>query len=99
MIGSKQAQKPQASNDYDALDPESEFPDAKPKDKHDLQGLVKIVLAVCFPFFFLIHWNGFLSFTWYPVLETIGVQDMGMWQFIASFISASIIFAGLYLIA
>ena len=65
----------------------------------DLEGLVKIVLGFTFPFFFLIHWNGFLHFTWYVPLSWLGLETMFLPQMLGALTSASILYAGLYLLS
>ena len=65
----------------------------------DLEGLVKIVLGFTFPIFFLIHWNGFLAFTWYEPLSWLGMETMFLPQMLAALLSATIIYAGLYLLS
>ena len=67
--------------------------------KRDLQGLANLILGISFPFFYLLHWNGLLSFTWYIPLGWVGMQDSGILQMLASLVSAVIIYAGLFLLA
>ncbi len=62
----------------------------------DFHGLMKIVLGFTFPFFFLIHWNGFLSFIWYEPLKKLGLETYFLAQMLASLLSAAIIFNGLF---
>ncbi len=55
-------------------------------------------MAIAFPLFFLLHWNGMLSHTYYWVLEAMhGPQAPGSHP-VAALISSVIIFAVLALV-
>ncbi len=55
-------------------------------------------MALAFPLFFLLHWNGMFSHTYYLVLEAMyGPQKPGSHP-VAAFISAVVIFAVIALV-
>lgn len=55
-------------------------------------------LGIAFPVFFLLHWNGMFSHTYYLVLEVMyGPQQAGSHP-IAAFISAVVIFSFIALV-
>ncbi len=61
-----------------------------------------MVLGATFPVFFLLHWNGLFSPTYYWALEEVGGTDRVLPQVTFAFISALAIFgiiAGLFELA
>ena len=54
-----------------------------------------VLLVGSFPLFFILHWNGLLSVTYYWALEAVSGTREFLPQVIFSFISAVIIYAGI----
>ena len=50
------------------------------------------ILAVCFLFFFMLHWNGLLDFTYYWFLVRIDGTHSFLPQVTAAFVSSTVIF-------
>lgn len=57
-----------------------------------------VLLVGSFPLFFLIHWNGLFSVTYYWALVAVDGTSEFLPQVTFSFISAAIIFAGIALV-
>lgn len=57
-----------------------------------------VLLVGIFPLFFLLHWNGMFSITYYWALEAVGGTRSFLPQVSFSFVSALVIFAGIALV-
>jgi len=62
-------------------------------DMKTMRALLYAVLIGSFPFFFLLHWNGMFSFTYWWLLERINGTQSFLPQVIAAFLSAVIIYS------
>ena len=56
------------------------------------------VLAIIYPIFFLLHWNGLFYQTYYWALQLMGAEKSAILQAIFAFVSSLILFAFVALI-
>ncbi len=57
-----------------------------------------LALAVVYPVFFLLHWNGLFSITYYWALVLVGGTRSFLPQVVFAFLSSAVIFGGIILL-
>jgi len=67
-------------------------------DKRKIRWSFYSVLIAVFYIFFLLHWNGMFSFTYYWVLEATNSTNQFLPQLLLSFVSSVILFGAIALL-